>query len=354
MGRTAAARRLAAAAAYGGGGLSVVGAGLYGVLAAEARLARRAIGEVREEPPPDATGWYGRGRPGPALTVALLGDSSACGYGVERVEETPGALLGSGVAAHADRRVYVREFCRVGATTETLGDQVERAVAIEPLVAVVFIGANDVTHLTLPSQSVRHLSDAVRRLKEAGCEVVVGTCPDLGTVRPIAPPLRQVARAWSRRLAAAQTIATVEQGGRSVSLGSILGPEFDAEPAVLFGPDRFHPSAAGYRSLATVVLPSVLAALGFALPDEAAPEAHRGERVLPITAAAVEAVRTPGTEVDGSEVGGERRGVRGRWVELRYRRRRQQAAGQAPEPTAPEEPAPPAAVPDADDGPPPS
>ena len=103
MGKAAAARRLASAAAYGGGGLSVLGAGLYGVLTAEAKLARKAIGTVSEEPPPDATGWYGRGRPGPAIKVALLGDSSAAGYGVERVEETPGARLASGLAARADR-----------------------------------------------------------------------------------------------------------------------------------------------------------------------------------------------------------------------------------------------------------
>ena len=64
-------------------------------------------------------------------------------------------------------------------------------------------------------------------MREAGIEVVVGTCPDLGTIRPIAPPLRQVARRWSRRLAAGQAIAVVEAGGRAVSLGTILGPEFD-------------------------------------------------------------------------------------------------------------------------------
>ncbi len=331
MGRAGAARKLAAAAAYGGGGLSVVGAGLYGVLTAEAKLARKTIGQPRDEPPPDATGWYGRGRPGPAIKVALLGDSSAAGYGVDRVEETPGALLASGVAEYADRRVYLREFCKVGAESSDLAGQVERALAIEPDVVVVLIGANDVTHVTLPSQSVRHLSEGVRRLIAGGCSVVVGTCPDLGTIKPIAPPLKQVARAWSRRLAAAQTIAVVEEGGRTVSIGSVLGPEFDAAPALLFGPDQFHPSAAGYSSLATVLLPSVLAALGFARPDEALPEAYRGEGRLPITAAAVAAVQTPGTEVDGTAVGGEKRGVRGLWVELRHRRGRLPGEGQAPE-----------------------
>lgn len=330
MGRAGAARKLASAAAYGGGGVSVLGAGIYGLLRAEAKVARKAIGDLSPEGAPDATGWYGRGRPGPALKVVLLGDSSACGYGCERVEETPGALLASGVAEHADRRAYLRAFCRVGAVTADLPDQIERALLIEPDVAVILVGANDVTHRTLPSQSVRHLSEGVRRLRDTGVEVVVGTCPDLGTVKPIAPPLKQVARVWSRRLAAAQTIAVIDKGGRTVSLGSILGPEFAAAPAVLFGPDQFHPSPAGYQALVRLLLPTVLAVLGLAPAEEDIPEAHRGEGVLPVIRAAIQAVNTPGTELGGTEVGGDRLGVRGRWVELRHRRRRPHTRGEAP------------------------
>ncbi|HEY1117427.1 MAG TPA: SGNH/GDSL hydrolase family protein, partial [Acidimicrobiales bacterium] len=279
MGKAAAARKLASAAAFGGGGLSALGALSYGLLRLEAKLARKAIGTI-EGAAPDATGWYGRGRPGPAIKIALLGDSSASGYGVDTVEETPGALLGSGVAAGADRRVHLREFCFSGAKSEQLAGQVDAALPTEPDVAVILIGANDVTNQTLPSASVRYLSEAVRRLHDADAAVVVGTCPDLGTIRPIPQPLRQVARTWSRRLAAAQAIAVVEAGGRAVSLGSILGPEFDAAPALLFGPDRFHPSAAGYAALASVLVPSTLAAVGLGPVDE--PEARRGEGVLPI------------------------------------------------------------------------
>lgn len=330
MGKAAAARKLASAAAYGGGGVSVLGGALYGLLRVEASVARKTIGRLDDDPP-DPTGWYGRGRPGPALKVALLGDSSAAGYGVERVEETPGALLASGLAERADRRVYLRDFAVVGAMSSDLSNQIDKALPTEPDVAVILIGANDVTHTVLPSASVRHLSEGVGRLREAGVAVLVGTCPDLGTIKPIAPPLKQVARAWSRRLAAAQTIAVVEEGGRTVSLGSILGPEFAAAPAILFGPDQFHPSADGYRSLVTVLLPSTLAALGLIPEDEAAPEAYRGEGVLPITAAAIQAVNVPGTELGGTEVGGSRRGVRGLWVELRHRRRHPGTEGEAPD-----------------------
>ncbi|MGA8246658.1 MAG: SGNH/GDSL hydrolase family protein, partial [Nocardioides sp.] len=275
---------------------------------AEATLARRTIGNAGDEPPPDSTGWYGRGRPGPAVKIALLGDSSAAGYGVDRAVETPGAHLASGLAAGADRRVHLRAFAKVGAQSSDLDDQIERALTTAPDLAVILIGVNDVTHQVRPSQSVRQLAAGVRRLREAGAKVLVGTCPDLGTVKPIPPPLKQVARSWSRRLAAAQAIATVEEDGVAVSLGSILGPDFEAAPAVLFGPDRFHPSAEGYRALAEVLVPSALSVLGFGLEGPRT----RGEGTMPVAAAAVRAAKTPGTEL------GDKKGL---WVELRRRAR---------------------------------
>ncbi|MFD0540601.1 hypothetical protein ACFQY7_49175 [Actinomadura luteofluorescens] len=58
------------------------------------------------------------------------------------------------------------------------------------------------------------------------------------------PPLRWFARRASRQLAAAQTIAVVERGGRSVSLGDLLGHEFAADPLAMFSEDRYHPPPA--------------------------------------------------------------------------------------------------------------
>ena len=307
-----------------------MGASLYGVLRAEAMLARRSIGMAEGEPP-DSTGWYGKGRPGPGIKVVLIGDSSAAGYGVDSVQDTPGAHLASGLAEGADRRVYLRSFALVGAQSRDLAKQIDRALAVEPHVAVILVGVNDITHTRLPAESVRELEVAVCRLRDVGTEVVVGTCPDLGTIEPIAPPLKQIARAWSRRLAAAQTIAVVEAGGRTVSLGSILGPEFAATPAEYFGPDKFHPSAAGYASLASVLLPSLLASVGVIPFEELVPETARGEAILPITEAAVEAARTPGTEIDATEIAGTPRGTRGRWVQLRRRRRQPESDVETPQ-----------------------
>jgi hypothetical protein len=190
---------------------------------------------------------------------------------------------------------------------------VESAIEARADLAVIFVGANDVTARVAEAAAVRHLFEAVRALRTAGAQVVVATCPDLGTIRPIRPPLRWLARRWSRQLAMAQTIAAVEAGGRTVSLGDLLGPQFDAAPEQLFGLDRFHPSADGYRLAASAVLPTALVALG--MPAQATAPS----RVRSLPAAAAAAAHRPGTEVSGAAVAGLERGPAGRWAQLSRR-----------------------------------
>lgn len=309
------ARRIAAAAAYGGGSATLVGAGLWGLLVVEAKLARRAIGTPREEVPA-ADGLYGH-HVGEPLSFAVLGDSSAAGLGVLDPAETPGALLAAGLAELAQRPVRLTNVAHVGAQSGDLLAQVPTALEAKPVVALIMIGANDVTHRVTPSQSVRHLVQAVGTLRDAGCEVVVATCPDLGTIEPIPHPLKIVARRWSRQLAAAQTVGVVERGGRTVSLGTLLGPEFEARASDMFSADRFHPSAYGYASAAAAMLPALAAALGLLQEDEMAPGG-----VLPVARAAARAVERSGTEVSGADVSGEEHGPRGRWAVLLRPRRR--------------------------------
>lgn len=328
------ARRIATAAAYGGGGLGLLGASMYGVLRTQARFARRAITGRPLAGPPDADGVYGS-HSGAALSFVVIGDSAAAGYGVGHPEETPGALLAAGLAELAERPVRLTTVAQVGARSADLADQVDKALVAEPDAALVIVGGNDVTHQASPAESVRLLEEAVRRLRAAGCEVVVGTCPDLGTIKPIRPPLRWLARLWSRQLAAAQTVAVVEAGGRTISLGSILGPEFAAAPGELFSEDQFHPSSAGYAAAAAAALPSLAAAVGVWPASEEQPEALRGDGILPVSIAATAAADHAGTEVAAATVGGHDRGPRGRWAQLRNRRRRPLPAPECePEPDA--------------------
>ena len=326
MGRARRARKIAATAAYGGGGLAAAGAALgalgWGVIKGEAALARRVIGSPFDHSPDD-NGVYGAGR-GQPIDVVVLGDSSAAGVGADEPHETVGAIIASGVSALTGRRVRLTNRAVVGAESSDLERQLANALedVLRPDVVLIMVGANDVTHRIERSTSVRQLEQTVRRIRALGSEVVVGTCPDLGTIQPIQQPLRSLMKRWSRDLAAAQTVAVVEAGGRTVSLGDLIGPEFDESPHEMFSKDRFHPSAAGYARAAAALLPSVCAALGVWGADttDRPPEPRRGEGVGPVAVAAGQAVKDPGTEVAPTEIAGQARGPRGRWAVLLRRR----------------------------------
>lgn len=258
---TPVSRRAAArGAAWGGGGMAGTVAATLGVLVAQARIARRRIGHQRGVPP------YQDGRFGPttgtSTRLALLGDSVAAGLGADDAADTVAGVLVRGVNAMTGRPVTMINHAVVGARSADLDRQVTRCLSARPHVAVIIIGANDVTHLVPRGVAATHLATAVARLVDAGTAVVVGTCPDLGTVRPVGPPLRWVARHRSRALAAAQRRAAVGSGAITVSLYDLLGPEFTANADALFANDRFHPSGLGYRRIGLTILPQVLVALG--------------------------------------------------------------------------------------------
>jgi lysophospholipase L1-like esterase len=294
-----------------GGAAAVAGLSLA-LLMRQAADARRVI-PMAEAPPPRADGVYGGKFPGKPLGLVILGDSTAAGYGVHRARETPGALLATGVSRRLRRPVRLHRLAVVGSVSAGLPYQVDAALEYTPDVAVIMVGGNDVTHASARASAVRHLADAVRRLRAAGCRVVVGTCPDLGAIQPIKRPLRWLARSWSRQLAAAQTVAVVEAGGRSVSMGDLLGPAFEADPVRMFSSDRFHPSAEGYARAAAVLMPTVMAVLG---DDDRTPAAP-GETLRTLPQAAHEAVRAAGTEVSPTRVNGRERGPAGHWAQLR-------------------------------------
>ncbi len=111
------------------------------------------------------------------------------------------------------------------------------------------------------AESVRHLGEAVDALRALGAEVVVGTCPDLGALRPVptAAPRAGVARLAP---AGGRQRASALERVRGSSRWRTCGPFFITNPDEMFSLDRFHPSAHGYKRTAKAMLPSVLAALG--------------------------------------------------------------------------------------------
>jgi lysophospholipase L1-like esterase len=317
------ARWVAVRAAYGGGGAGLLGVLSWGLIVGEAKLARRTIGEPTEHAP-DPAGSYGRPRRGVRpLRLAMLGDSSAAGLGVEDSAQTPGALLAGLLARDLGRRVELDLQAATGARSKDLDLQVQRALRRPLDAAVIMIGANDVTHRVPPAEAAHALGRAIGTLRDSGVEVVVGTCPDLGSVKPLLQPLRALARVRSRQMAQAQTVVAVEQGAIAVSLGNLLGGEFATDPH-MWSADRFHPSPTGYARVVDALLPSVLEALGVRTTTEVL-----GDSVQDLDVAAAVAASTPGLEVETVE-GGEGAAAAGPGRLARLRRRVPLVGGGAP------------------------
>lgn len=185
------------------------------------------------------------------LHLMIFGDSTATGYGCRCADEVPGALIARSLAEWSGGNVRLSTKALVGATSKGLSGQVDATFVAgsPPDVAVILIGANDITAVNGISASARRLGLAVQRLRDGGASVVVGTCPDLGIITAIPQPLRWVARTRGLQLARAQAVAVEEAGGVAVPLAGLLAPMFFRAPELL-SPDRYHPSAAGYALIA--------------------------------------------------------------------------------------------------------
>jgi lysophospholipase L1-like esterase len=259
--------RTTAVAAAAVGGVSV---SMYGLLAEQSKRARRVIGRPHGLPL-RADGVYLPGGNGPlpvddpraagSLRFAMIGDSSAAGLGVDTPGHLPGVLIARELAIQTSGPVRLDTYAVNGSTSRALAPQVNLALTNPPDLALIMIGANDVAARIQPRQSGELLAEAIRRLREAGIAVVVGTCPDLGVVRAIPQPLRSLARAWSLAIARQQHDAVRRAGGHAVPLADLLAAEFLSRDD-FFSIDQFHPSAAGYQAAAAVLLPAVSAAVG--------------------------------------------------------------------------------------------
>ncbi|MET8870960.1 SGNH/GDSL hydrolase family protein [Nocardia sp. NPDC004604] len=278
----------------------------YRLLMAQAGAARGLIGRDTTKPP-EADGIYSAGcdvpepwRPGRPVDVHLMvfGDSTAAGVGCVTAEEVPGVRIARGLAEATGMRIRLSTKAISGATSKGLAGQVDAMFVAGPPpdAAVIFIGANDITKKHSISASARRLGVAVARLHAAGSVVVVGTCPDLGTVGAIPQPLRTIVHNWSVRLAKAQFAVTHTAGGSPVPMGD-LGPEFLTAPDRLFADDGFHPSADGYALAAAHLLPILVTAL--AQRRSESPQACSAER-RGITARLRGLIESPGWRMSRS------------------------------------------------------
>jgi lysophospholipase L1-like esterase len=199
------------------------------------------------------------------MRFLVLGDSLAFGTGAGSPRHTLGARL-AGALEQAGEPVELQVVAVPGATSLDLAAQVRRAEDAD--VALLVIGANDLTHRVPPAQAAAALGTAVRELRERGTQVLVVPTPDLSSVGWVPPAFRAVVAGICEQLRARQTLAAEAAGGVVAPVAPELSRRFAADPT-LFSADRLHPSSAGYALVAEALAPR-LAELVAARADDAA------------------------------------------------------------------------------------
>lgn len=178
------------------------------------------------------------------LRLLVVGDSTAMGTGVTKLEEGLPGQLGRLLAARAAvGAVAWRAVGRNGATAaEVLAEFTTAAVAAHFDLAVVLVGWNDTLRLRPVREFSRALGQLLDRLHAASpdARLVVVSPPVFGGFGALPNPLRW---ALGRHAHGLTRGAAWVAGTRSAA----LAPGFDGRSVAS---DGFHPDAAGYRALA--------------------------------------------------------------------------------------------------------
>ena len=191
------------------------------------------------------------------LTLAMLGDSIAYGQGASRPADTIGARLVTDLVA-AGIVAELLVLARPRARSSDLAGQVDRALAAGADIAVIIVGANDLTGFVPPRVAAAQLAAALAKLRAAGTRTVVVPAPDLSTVAWVPLRLRPLVRAGCAALQRVQIEAAHAAEARVADVAG-AARRF-ASDSSLFSADRFHPSSAGYAVIAADLIPAVRAA----------------------------------------------------------------------------------------------
>jgi lysophospholipase L1-like esterase len=190
------------------------------------------------------------------LRFLVLGDSLAFGTGAARPQDTLGARLTRRLTdAGSDVELHV--VAVPGATSLDLAAQVRRAAAVDADLALLVVGANDLTRRVPPARAATALGAAVRELRARGTEVLVVPTPDLSSVAWVPPAFHAVVAGICDQLRARQTTAAETAGAVVAPVAPEVAARFAGDPS-LFSADRFHPSSAGYALVADALAPRLL------------------------------------------------------------------------------------------------
>lgn len=182
---------------------------------------------------------------GPALTYVVMGDSTAISQGGSYRD---GYAVAS--AQHLARTHSVRwqNLAISGARArDVFAKQLPQAMSLQPDVALIAVGANDVTHLTSPLSVRMSLEQTIAGLRQANphVKIILTGSPDMGSIPRFAQPVRWLAGRQTNRLNHVIIDTAHDEHVTFAPIAQDTGPTFRRHPE-LFAKDKFHPLNQGY------------------------------------------------------------------------------------------------------------
>jgi lysophospholipase L1-like esterase len=206
----------------------------------------------------DANGVFGSDTM-PEARIVLLGDSTVTGPGLESCADLWSHQVARRLAL--EHRVRLLSLAVGGSrANDVLVRQVPDALALEPHLAVISVGANDATHGTPLRRIETDLDAIVAAFGKIGTGVVLAGVGDLGNIPRLAFPLKALA---SRRSRAIDRVHARVAGryGHVVKVPVAQRCDEFFRSADAFCPDLFHPNRAGHAVWADAAYPVIAAAL---------------------------------------------------------------------------------------------
>ena len=187
------------------------------------------------------------------LRLVALGDSTVEGlmdFGPDETYVGWADRFAEQLAARHPGLAYANLAVRGQTTAEVRASQLEPALALEPDVALLVAGVNDLLRPRADRAALRdNLLTMYRRLHESGAQVLSFTMPDMTRVAPLALALRpriEYLNAVVREAAAAHGTIVVDFAAEPVA----------GHPA-LWHDDRLHANTEGHRRIAAALAEAI-------------------------------------------------------------------------------------------------
>ena len=241
--------------------LPAIPVAVTGVLVVQVmRAAHRS--DLPSYPNQDPSGTFGNPDL-PPLRIVALGDSSITAPGIEDLDST--WVRRVAIALSAQYRVELISVAVGGSKArDVITGQLADAMALEPDIAIVSVGANDAIRGSSPGRYREENRRILSDLEQVSGAVVVVGVGDLGSIPRLPTMLRPFLTWCAARFdrAAAAAAAEFRQAVKVPTVGP-MSTAFWENPG-LFAGDQFHVGEEGHAIFADQVLPSVRAALAIA------------------------------------------------------------------------------------------